>query len=148
MLRLRRVRRRTLKPADLNRGKEKAEADNPGPICDVTGDSDNSEVCDQGDDVKNETDQPGDLLWSFSRASCHEDLLTFPVDLRLYSSLDEGCLSFDRQLKLRNSVVEPQNATRGSAPAAARRSDRISVRQLLLNPGPDEGGFIDAARRR
>jgi hypothetical protein len=53
----------------LNSGKEEPETDDPGPLSDVAGDADDCEVSEKGDDIKNQTDEPGDLLRSFSCAS-------------------------------------------------------------------------------
>jgi hypothetical protein len=57
-------------------------------------------------------------------------------------------LIFQIRHQLKQLPWRAQNAlTGGLASAAARKLDGASVIQLLLNPGPDEGDFIHAARR-
>jgi len=65
----------SLQTADLHSGEQKTKTDDPWPVADICSYSNHAEVSKQCDDVQNETDEPCDLLWSFTRASCHEGLL-------------------------------------------------------------------------
>ena len=82
-----------LEPSDLDRRQQEAEADDPGPVSDAAGDADVSEMCEQGDDLENETDEPGDLFGCFSGASGHDCVLRSAATLLYFVSTTWVALS-------------------------------------------------------